>query len=60
MNLAFNIEVNEKNTFLTYSLFTSSQGTLLSGEKTEAFRSAPLATITDDAPYTRPELLKIL
>lgn len=40
----------EKNTFLIYSLFTSSQGTLPSGEKIEAFQRAPLATITDEAP----------
>lgn len=38
------------NTFLTYSLFTSSQGNLPLGEKIEAFQRAPLATITDEAP----------
>lgn len=40
----------DKITFLIYSLFTSSQGTLPSGEKIEAFQRAPLATITDEAP----------
>jgi DNA-binding transcriptional regulator WhiA len=40
----------EKNTFLIYSLFTSSEGILPSGEKIEAFQRAPLATMTDEAP----------
>lgn len=33
-----------------YSLFTSSQGNFPLGEKIEEFQSAPLATITDEAP----------
>lgn len=39
-------------TFLRYSLFTSSQGIFPLGENIEAFQSAPLATITDEAPVT--------
>jgi len=34
-----------------YSLFTSSWETSPSGENIDAFQSAPLATITDAAPY---------
>lgn len=37
-------------TFLTYSFFTLSQGNFPLAEKIEAFQSAPLATITDEAP----------
>lgn len=38
------------NTFLTYSLLTSSQDDLPLAQKIDAFHSAPLATITDEAP----------
>lgn len=39
-----------QDTFLIYSLLTSSQGILPLGENIEAFQRAPLATITDEAP----------
>lgn len=42
--------LHKKNTFLIYSLLISSHETLPLGENTEAFQSAPLATITEDAP----------
>lgn len=38
------------NTFLTYSLLTSSQDDSPLAQKIDAFHSAPLATITDEAP----------
>lgn len=40
----------QSNTFLTYSLLTSSQGVFPLGQKIEAFHMAPLATITEAAP----------
>lgn len=48
------------STFLIYSTFTSSQGTFPSGEKTDAFQRAPLATITDEAPDKKLLSLKIV
>ena len=41
------------NTFLTYSLLTSSQGVFPLAQKIEAFHMAPLATITEAAPNSQ-------
>lgn len=41
-------------TFLIYCLSTTSGETSPSGENIEGFQSAPLAAITEEAPYAKP------